>query len=49
MSKNQINLYKYGEDEITKLVYKCNDSKVMEELSKLYNSMNYAEELLMRK
>lgn len=49
VSKNQIYIYKYKENETSKSVYKYTDTKVIEELRKLYNSMNYKEELLMRK
>ena len=49
VSKNQIYVYKYKGNETNKSVYKYTDSKVIEELRKLYNSMNYKEELLMKK
>lgn len=49
VSKNQIYVYKYRGKETTKFVYKYSDSKVIEELRKLYNAMNYKEEFLMKK
>lgn len=49
ISKNQIYVYKYRDNETTKFVYKYTDTKVIEELGKLYNSMNYEEELLRKK
>lgn len=49
VSKNQIYIYKYKGNETNKSVYKYTDAKVIEELRKLYNSMNYKEELLMKK
>lgn len=49
VSNNEIYIYKYKGNETTKLVYKYTDTKVIEELKKLYNSMNYKEELLMKK
>lgn len=49
ISKNQIYIYKYKGNETNKFVYKYTDTKVIDELRKLYNSMNYEEELLMKK
>lgn len=49
VSKNQIYIYKYKGNETNRFVYKYTDTKVIEELRKLYNSMNYKEELLMKK
>jgi hypothetical protein len=49
VSENQIYIYKYKQNETTKSVYRYTDAKAMEELRKLYNSMIYKEELLMKK
>ncbi|QAT39792.1 hypothetical protein [Clostridium sp. JN-9] len=49
VSKNQIYVYKYKGNETAKFVYKYTDSKVTEELRKLYNSLNYREVLLIKK
>jgi len=48
-SKNQIFIYKYINKESNLSVYEYKDRKVIEDLKKLYNDMNYEEELLMRK
>lgn len=49
VSENQIYVYKYCGKETNKFAYKYTDQKVIEELKKLYNEMNYKEELLMKK
>ncbi|MCB2291427.1 hypothetical protein LGK97_17005 [Clostridium sp. CS001] len=49
VSKKQIFIFKYKENETTKFIYKYTDTKVIEELRKLYNNMNYKEEFLMKK
>lgn len=49
VSKKQIYVYKFIGNETTKFAYKYTDTKVIEELRKLYNKMNYKEELLMKK
>jgi hypothetical protein len=49
VSKNQIYVYKYKGNKTTKFVYKYADTKVMGELKKLYNSMNYKEEFFYKK
>ena len=49
ISKNQIFIYKHKEKEPNEFVYKYSDIEVIEEISKLYNSLNYEEELLMKK
>ena len=49
VSKKRIYVYKFRGNETTKFVYKYTDTKVIEELRKLYNKMNYKEELLMKR
>ncbi|GFZ34590.1 hypothetical protein CSC2_51160 [Clostridium zeae] len=48
-SKNQIYLYKNTGTETSELSFTPVDKKVVEELKNLYSSMNYEEELLMKK
>ncbi|GFP75378.1 hypothetical protein [Clostridium fungisolvens] len=48
-SKNQIYVYKNSGTETTELCYTPVDNKVVEKLKSLYSSMNYEEELLMKK
>lgn len=49
ISKNQIYVYKYSNEDTNKFVYNYTNKKVIEELSKLYNDMDYKEEFLMKK
>ena len=48
-SKNQIYVYKNNGTETTELCYTPVDNKIVEKLKSLYSSMNYEEELLMKK
>lgn len=49
ISNKQIYIYKYSDKDSIFSVYEYSDTEVIEELRKLYNDMNYKEELLMKK
>ncbi|MDY2631057.1 MULTISPECIES: hypothetical protein [unclassified Clostridium] len=49
ISKNQIYIYKYINEETELYIYKYTDENVIKDLKELYNKMNYEEELLMKK
>ncbi|MDV4150441.1 hypothetical protein R0131_06295 [Clostridium sp. AL.422] len=48
-SKNQIYIYDYTDENTNISVYEYTDTEVIEDLEKLYNDMDYEEELLMKK